>query len=246
MCGLMCGKNGKIIWYIICMNDIAIDVFRKFVSCIFSCFINVGNKMVDASGKLSQKKKHIGAVCLMASMIITAVVALMFKKIEMLFLVFLVAVIYKMVKKADKILLSVTGFLFIGILYWGLISMLVNAVLKLFAGPISREHEAVIMYIVFALAWCVYSLIANNKVASTANEILSAVLGVLTLTKDMIVLITDSRYFELLVNFMFIPVLITNIMALVLCVLKGYWIEKYNDSNDVKQRYHMSSDNHDK
>lgn len=36
-------------------------------------------------------------------------------------------------------------------------------------------------------------------------------------------------------NCLVTPFLIINIIALVLCTVKGYWIEKYNDGKDITE-----------
>lgn len=104
------------------------------------------------------------------------------------------------------------------------------------------------MYIVPSATWFFYSLIANNKVANTANQLLSSLFAIIVLLKDTIIsMIPDSvssqqiehgytvgNLIEMLFNFSFSPILAINIIALALCTLKGYWIETYNNNEDVE------------
>ena len=111
--------------------------------------------------------------------------------------------------------------------------------------------DITIYYIISAIIWWFYSLIANNKVASTANEILSAIFGILILIKDTYITMTPTstlelkdglgytyeKSIEMISGIIFSPLLAINIIALLLCVLKGYWIEKYNNNQDVGYEY---------
>ena len=46
---------------------------------------------------------------------------------------------------------------------------------------------------------------------------------------------TGEQLFQLVFNCLVTPFLIINIIALILCTVKGYWIEKYNDGKDITE-----------
>lgn len=141
----------------------------------------------------------------------------------------------------DETLNSIKGFMSKGIMHWSLVTIFLIIILDDFGKTI------VLPYIISTLTWCFYSLLANNKVASIVNQIVSAVFAVIVLLKDMILSLIPEKVLnkmltsgytvgaeiEAVFNLIFTPILITNLIAMTLCMLKGYWIEKYNDNNDV-------------
>lgn len=168
-------------------------------------------------------------------------------------MLYIVIVLFEMIIFADKILLSVKGFLRYGILHY--IQLLGMAVLTL---EIFESSIIVLVsfYIVAALLWFIYSMYVNNKVASIINELFSAILAIFVLVKDLIISaipteilnmeyesnIMENNYkytyeqlFQLGFNLIVTPFLIINILALLLCTIKGYWIEKYNDGKDITE-----------
>lgn len=161
---------------------------------------------------------------------------------KILFAIFLITLL---LGNAPKYLTSVTGFLGTGFVYYLVIILAIN--LLIHTG--SQNVNIVICYIAAALLWWLYSLIANNKVAGIANEILSAIFAILVLIKEVIITLLPTYYleqyaengftyekiFEIVSEIIFTPPLIINIIALLLCALKGYWIEKYNGNHDVGQ-----------
>ena len=99
-------------------------------------------------------------------------------------MLYIVIVLFEMIIFADKILLSVKGFLRYGILHY--IQLLGMAVLTL---EIFESSIIVLVsfYIVAALLWFIYSMYVNNKVASIINELFSAILAIFVLVKDLII-----------------------------------------------------------
>lgn len=98
------------------------------------------------------------------------------------------------------------------------------------------------------ISWCSYSLIANNKVATAANQVHSTILGLIVIMKDMIIYSLPAAYLnrvtpagdtyetaiETSFGMIFYPLLAINLIALLLCTLKGYWIDKYNNGEDLE------------
>ena len=157
----------------------------------------------------------------------------------------------RLITDTKRIFLSVRGFIITGIYYWFMISLLVVILMMKIIDFKRFVFIPICGYLICAVLWWFYSLIANNKVASTANEILSAIFGILILIKDTyIAMMPDSilelkdnlgytyeKSIEMISGIIFSPLLAINIIALLLCVLKGYWIEKYNDNQDVGYEY---------
>lgn len=153
-----------------------------------------------------------------------------------------VSVILLFAGSADN-LMSVRKFLSIGLLYWFTITLFVIVIVN----PNFDISGYIIVFSIFAIMWCMYSLIANNKVATVANQIISTILACIVLLKDTIISFipdipldiepaagyTSEKLIELTFNLAFNPVLAINLFAMLLCTLKGYWIEKYNDNKDL-------------
>lgn len=146
-----------------------------------------------------------------------------------------------------KYLLSISGFLGMGLLYWIMISI---AILIFITSVVHINFvfwDIIIWHIIFAVTWCIYGLLANNKVAINANLMLSTLFGIIIIIKDNIISLvpdymlndvciegyTNEKMVEIIFNLIFTPILITNLVATMFCALKGYWIEKYNNNKDI-------------
>lgn len=168
-------------------------------------------------------------------------------------LFYIVIVLLEIMLLSDKVLLSVKGFLEYGIFQY---IQLLGVIILLLLFLNGEVLTLVALYIIVAFLWFGYSICVNNKVSTIVNELLSAALAILVLIKDLIVSalpteilnveyelpIIDNIYkytgeqlFQLVFNCLVTPFLIINIIALVLCTVKGYWIEKYNDGKDITE-----------
>ena len=140
---------------------------------------------------------------------------------------------------SDKLLLS-------GILYYFAV---ICVMLLLIRTIINNEmYDIYIVYILASLYWWKYGLIANNKVATLGNEVISSFFAILLLIKDTLLTlissdvlnytyneITVEEYINILWNVTVSPILVINIIALIICSIKGYWIEKYNNGKDITE-----------
>ena len=134
---------------------------------------------------------------------------------------------------SKDIFLSLRGFLLSGMLYWFCITGLV-----LYNVWKKNGIRVVIIYPILMISWCIYSLIANNKVATAANQVHSTILGLIVIMKDMIIYSLPAAYLnrvtpagdtyetaiETSFGMIFYPILAINLIALLLCSLKGYWL----------------------
>lgn len=144
---------------------------------------------------------------------------------------------------SKSIFLSLRGFLLSGMVYWFCITGLVlYNIWNIIGGGVA------IIYPLIFVSWCIYSLMANNKVATAANQVHSTVLGLIVIMKDIIIYSIPATYLnkvtaagdtyekaiEVSFGTLFYPILAINLIALLLCTLKGYWIEKYNGGQDLE------------
>lgn len=147
----------------------------------------------------------------------------------------------------DICLTTVRGFFVIGFIFYGSSTLLVYSFIEEESPVIDYAKQ----YIIAAVMWWFYSLIANTKVAHLCNVVWSTILGTLALIKDGIASFISLGYFKLhgeyneyAVNqfiegiylFILIPILTINLIALMLCEIKNYWIEKYNNGKDIEYK----------
>lgn len=168
-----------------------------------------------------------------------------FVKNYILITLFLITVMSALtfIAKSRQILLSLGSFLIGGTVYWFIITIMIMYCLFYSTGL----SGVWLGYIIIFISWCFYSLLANNKVASAANQIHSTILALVVIMKDAIIYSipesflnemtasgdTYERIIEMSFGAIFYPLLAINLMALLLCNLKGYWIEKYNHNQDI-------------
>lgn len=222
-------------------------LFKLFISLVKQFFrftIRSGQKLLDLSNRLDNSKYlkpiSIGAIIIMF-------IAVYFHlpiciSIIMIFILLLI----EFISDIKKCLLSIVGFLGIGLLYWSIFTFLI---ISFITTEVNSSLNIIYSYVIVILTWCFYSLLANNKVANTANQLLSALFAIIVVLKDTIISIlpdfilseeivegyTVEKIFEMMFNFTFTPILIINIIAMALCALKGYWIEKYNYNQDIEE-----------
>ena len=115
----------------------------------------------------------------------------------------------------------------------------------------NNSYDFIIQYVLIVLAitisWSIVSCMANNKVATLANIILSTAIGLMIYIKDAIFDVLPDSLFQkydssdflisigytpkgivqAALNYAFLPFLISNIIAALICEIKGYWIDKY-------------------
>lgn len=108
---------------------------------------------------------------------------------------------------------------------------------------------------VFGLVWNYFCVIANTSVGITVNTIIAGALGIIMLVANTIFLLlpqgynfgfsdevikqfTDLGYtvlqmYQIMINMITVPLLIINGVSIVICQLKSYWVEKYNDGKQI-------------
>lgn len=143
----------------------------------------------------------------------------------------------------EYIFLSVRGFLGLGILYY------LGICFFLFQWILTGNYKLNIMISlgVAAWLWIEYSMMANCKVACLANQVLSTIFGLIVILKDVVIAVipetelnkvissgyTMEKMVDMVWGLISAPFLAINLIALLLCTLKGYWIDKYNNGKDL-------------
>lgn len=217
------------------------DKLLSWIKKIFYFTHKVGCKLLQIR-RNAVFEKYAGKVMLL--LFLFAAVLSQFNPLKyVVLLLLLIWFVINFIFDTNKFLLSITGFLGIGLYYW----FIFTYIIIYFVNTRNIVWNAICSYSIAALMWWFYSLIANNKVANVANQILSALFALVVLMKDTMLAMmplnvleqeyikgyTVEKIIEIMSGFIFSPILAVNIIALVLCTLKGYWIEKYNDNMDI-------------
>ena len=147
---------------------------------------------------------------------------------------------------------SLRGFLKYGIIIEFFLSFIIMAAFReilIINHNIDDTTMTIIILVSPIITWLFLSLIVNNEVAKVTNLILASFFGILVYFKDLVILClpdgdidsymiygltyTYKQVGEIIVSIILTPFLITDILATLLCEVKGYWINKYNDGIDV-------------
>ncbi len=207
---------------------------------IFNITYIVADKLLSISN--DKKSEKTRSLCYLVLFFISGYIACVTQRVPYYLLI--ICFIILIINDAHKYLLSIRHFLTVGLCYWIIFSLMLMVIFLFFGASVFFA------YVIFAITWCFYSLLANNKVACAANQIISALLAVIVLLKDTIMSLMpdamlntmfDSDYSigqlaEATFNLICTPILIVNLISMTLCMLKGYWIERYNDYKDTGQK----------
>lgn len=137
------------------------------------------------------------------------------------------------------------------------ISLLISTTSGIFAYVVCYDQNNDLLtysafFVTVGVFWFMISLVANNKIAKTANEVFSIFFGLIVVIKDTILDFlpeelnidqyinfaesgySDAQVIKMLIDVIATPLLVINAIAMILCVLKEHWIEQYNDGKDLK------------
>ncbi|MBQ7328373.1 MAG: hypothetical protein IJX01_00500 [Oscillospiraceae bacterium] len=179
----------------------------------------------------------------------------------MLVLLSVAMLIYTFLKDSQRAMTTLGGFLELGmclIIVIGIVMALSFAIAfkDILAGATGQYLVCIIISIVLALIWGAYSSFCNAGVATLANALLAGVIGLIILTKDVLVetffvdtctamfsseLIAQieaggystSQFVDGVFSLLFYPFLLMTGFATMVCAAKKYWIGKYNDGEDI-------------
>lgn len=214
---------------------------------LFEITTTIGNKLLQSADWIVQQLEScLNKQLFIAASVILFIVYLINIKhfVAIVTVGFALVMICYLILESKTYLLHIKGFLGVGLIYWLLFTLIIHMILY---NIFKDMRITFLLYLIPCITWFFYSLIANNKVANTSNQILSGIFGIIVLMKDTILSMfpdtvlgqqieygyTVGNLIEMIFNFSFSPILVINIIATLLCTLKGYWIEKYNDNEDV-------------
>lgn len=235
------------IFFIKCYADIISFICSKmFKGKLTGFFIKVNKLSYNVGGnllKIQKYKRKLGIIwfiLLFALGFSSKYFDVLFGNKSLIILLIGILLLYVIIiiRDIDKLLLSAISFLGSGIGYYIIIVWIILSIVS--AVVDNAMKIGVITYIVAGIIWCIYSLIANNKVSSLINQILSSIFALLVVIKDAVLSNITSgtemqMFLEKLWTYGFSPILAINIIALMLCTVKGYWIDKYNDGKDITE-----------
>lgn len=147
---------------------------------------------------------------------------------------------------------SIRCFFLVSILLNRLVSFLFTEFLYSYS-----EYANIIATLIFSILFCGISLLTNKKVAKVSNTIIEIVLSLLSLIKVFITYGFDTYIFPKLtstideviklkealstqenilisqIDLALLPLLIINGLALLICEVHSYWIDKYNEGKEI-------------
>lgn len=188
------------------------------------------------------------------SFMLTGILGIILESSVMLLVSFcleIISIVISMLRKLNKFVTSLRNFILYGFWVEIFLSTMTTILVGKFVDLLGENADNVIPYIfiiMLILIWMFISLIVNNDIAKIVNLIFASFSGIILALKDFIILClpdvdietmayglsyTYKQGLELLISIVVTPFLITNILATLLCEIKGYWINKYNDGIDI-------------
>lgn len=168
-------------------------------------------------------------------------------------------IVIEVLLNINNVLTSLKKFVVYGCIISFILSLCLSIILMdLFC---SSDQNAIVSIVIefmcwffsLLIIWLFFSLIANNSVAKITNLILATFTGIITIIESTVLSFFPDNMFsddwmpsilmqigysnkqciEIVTNLLLAPFLITNLIAVLVCEIKGYWIEKYNDGKDI-------------
>ena len=170
-------------------------------------------------------------------------------------------IVLDLIKDTKKAMTTLGGFLRVGIYLtmFLLIFILATATLgleQLVQGATDLYYVFIIISVLLSLFWGTYSSFCNAEVATLANALLTCGIGIIVLTKDLLVKtlcierpvifisekfmadmasigFNSSQTIDGVLSLLFYPILLMVGWATMVCAAKKYWINKYNNGKDI-------------
>lgn len=130
--------------------------------------------------------------------------------------------------------------------------------------PIKSYLPYILVCLALCFAWCIHSSFCNIEISTIINGILTAGIGVLIEFKSVIINIipyeklqeffpVDETLLEMeghnirsmldvTISLVLFPLLLTLSIATVVCIIKKYWIKKYNCGMDINNELNIYDD----
>ena len=208
-----------------CRSDKIEKLFK-----LFSFTDNARNKIQQAE-KYLYNHKHIFWIIFIPLIIIFVISAL-----NQVFLLGnitgIVIIILVYIKVFLKMFSSLRCFLGGSILFSVMLSIITGLIIN------SLTYNPFIIYLIeiisFRFIWTFISLIADNKISTISNELYAISFSVILIIKDSVINIieyifhlTINDFEAVAIDMIVVPLVIINSVSTVMCLLKGYYIEKY-------------------
>lgn len=130
--------------------------------------------------------------------------------------------------------------------------------------PIKSYLPYILVCLALCFAWCIHSSFCNIEISTIINGVLTAGIGVLIEFKSVIINIipyeklteffpVDETLLEMeghnirsmldvAISLVLFPLLLTLSVATVVCIIKKYWIKKYNCGMDINNELNIYED----
>lgn len=164
-------------------------------------------------------------------------------------------------RDAKKAMTTLSGFMGVGMCVLGsacvgVIIIFVMAFKDIIVGVVGQYVLCFVVSVVLAFIWGTYSTFCHAGVATFANALLTGIVGLIMLTKDLLVktlFIEKSvsifsadfeaglamlglgvpEFIDSAISLAFYPILMMAGWATMTCAAKKYWIDKYNEGKDI-------------
>ncbi len=237
----------------------------KFLKSVFKATWKIQQRIVsyaakrNTSTKLQKiiKKIELFSTILFIVFFVLAVLTKLNIISSILPIVALIYLISPFLKSLEAPFISIRGFIRNGILMIIIMEFVILIIVFKFWRSLefSTIKCLITISIVYFILWCFYSLLANNKMSKLINTCNAALFSIFTLIFNLILNylpsnlsnyetfkeiklpegFTHKQILSLCVSLLLFFPLITNILAATLCAIKGYWIDKYNNGNDISE-----------
>lgn len=200
-------------------------------------------------------------VALIKLVVFIIAMILSIKSTTMAFIMLIVLIVAPLLSQLSKLLTSITSFLKYGIYIISMIISIILIFLVYFFNNIGTGKYLTVYFtfcIVLLFIWGFYCLLANSRVSQALNTSIAAILAIINLFLTMLIdfnifnylfaelpsqyttMLNDLGYTansfsKLIVDLITFPFLITNLVTVALTTLKRYWIDKYNNGEDITQ-----------
>lgn len=246
----------------------------NFISTIFSYEWELQQILMFLIKYKSEHLKRITGAFFILSIVLSLIMLITKKMNEyfiiITFLVYMICIGTFLLRDSISYLTTTAGFIKSSFFFTGSVFLLVT-LLIFFSSSISTYifnnnwHFLIFTYIIFTVAWSLFSSFANAETASLINAIFTVVLGLIneffnvifkfipdslfitTLTTEQQQLLEVSGYTikqsleAMLSGLLFLPFVMLAV-ATIICASKSYWIKKHNNNHDINSELILDSE----
>lgn len=238
---------------------------KGFVIRIFECEWKLQQCVVSKLWADNRKVGEVDYICLiilladLGMMLFTRIPQIISFSIFVMISTIITARI--VLRDAKKAMTTLSGFMGVGMCLLGtacavVIVIFAMAFKEIIVGVVGQYVLCFVVSIVLAFIWGAYSTFCHTGVATFANALLTGIVGLIVLTKDLLVKtlfieksvsifsadfeigltmlgIGVPEFIDSAVSLAFYPLLLMFGWATMTCAAKKYWIDKYNEGKDI-------------